>query len=88
MKFNLSVSPEFHCHLSAGQNLRRMPMNVHTVGGDPGLQAALLVMDLENPEKNGEMYDNWASSVKDFPDVVDQKVKQLTQLSISYYLIY
>ena len=53
-----------------------MPIKVNAFGGDPGLKAALLVLDLDKPEANGEAYDNWASSVKDFPQVVDQKVRQ------------
>lgn len=33
------------------------------------------LLDLENPEANGEIYDNWASSVKDRPELIDQKVR-------------
>lgn len=51
-----------------------MPIKVNVFGGDPTFIAALNVLDLENPETNGEIYDNWASSVKDFPEVTDQKV--------------
>lgn len=62
--------------MSAGHNIHKMPIKVNAFGGDPGLKAALLVLDLDKPEANGEAYDNWASSVKDFPQVVDQKVRQ------------
>lgn len=51
-----------------------MPIKVNVFGGDPTFTSALTVLDLENPEANGEIYDNWASSVKDFPEVIDQKV--------------
>lgn len=51
-----------------------MPIKVNTFGGDPSFADVLKVLDLENPEVNGESYDNWASSVKDFPDVIDKKV--------------
>lgn len=51
-----------------------MPIKVNVFGGDIGLISALSVLDLENPEANGEVYDNWASSVKDFPEVINQKV--------------
>lgn len=51
-----------------------MPIKVNVFGGDLGLIGALSLLDLENPEANGEIYNNWASSVKDFPEVIDQKV--------------
>lgn len=53
-----------------------MPIKVNIFGGDPAFISALSVLDLENPEANGEVYDNWASSVKDFPEVINQKVGQ------------
>ncbi|XP_062290872.1 complement component 7b isoform X1 [Scomber scombrus] len=65
---------------SSGHNIHKMPIKVNAFGGDPGLKAALLVLDLDNPEANGEAYDNWASSVKDFPQVVDQKLRPLHEL--------
>ncbi len=51
-----------------------MPIKVNVFGGDVAFIGALSSLDLENPETNGEIYDNWASSVKDFPEVIDQKV--------------
>lgn len=53
-----------------------MPIKVNIFGGDPTFIGALSVLDLENPEANGEVYDNWAASVKDFPEIIDQKVRQ------------
>lgn len=51
-----------------------MPIKVDILGGDPGFKDILSSLDLENPEENGQKYDNWASSVKDFPQIIDQKV--------------
>lgn len=51
-----------------------MPIKVKVFGGDMALTGALALLDLDNPEANGEIYDNWASSVKDFPEVIDMKV--------------
>ncbi|XP_049460930.1 complement component 7b [Epinephelus fuscoguttatus] len=63
-----------------GHSIHNMPVKVNVYGGNPALTAALLHLDLENPEANGEKYDNWASSVKDFPDVTDQKLRPLYEL--------
>ncbi|XP_070706772.1 complement component 7b [Pempheris klunzingeri] len=65
---------------SDGHNVKKMPIKVNIFGGDPGFTASLSVLDLENPETNGEIYDNWASSVKDFPEVIDQKLRPLYEL--------
>lgn len=51
-----------------------MPITVNIFGGDISLNSALSVINLENPEANGEIYDNWASSVKDFPQIIEKKV--------------
>lgn len=61
-------------------NVNRMPIKVNIFGGDPAFISSLAVLDLENPEANGEVYDNWASSVKDFPEVIDQKLRPLYEL--------
>lgn len=65
---------------SYGHNVNKMPIKVNVFGGDPAFIGALSVLDLEHPEANGEMYDNWASSVKDFPEVTDQKLRPLYEL--------
>ncbi|XP_054612898.1 complement component 7b isoform X2 [Dunckerocampus dactyliophorus] len=62
------------------RRVTKMPIKVNTFGGDPSFSDVLKVLDLENPEVNGEAYDNWASSVKDFPDVIDQKLRPLYEL--------
>lgn len=57
-----------------------MPIKVKIVGGDVSLIGALSVLDLENPERNGEHYDNWAASVQDFPDIIEPKLRPLYEL--------
>ncbi|KAM9322903.1 complement component C7-like [Pholidichthys leucotaenia] len=65
---------------SHGGSVNKMPIKVSVYGGNPGLVNALSFLNLENPEVNGENYDNWASSVKDFPEVIDQKLRPLHEL--------
>uniref|UniRef100_A0AAQ4NZZ2 Complement component C7 n=1 Tax=Gasterosteus aculeatus aculeatus TaxID=481459 RepID=A0AAQ4NZZ2_GASAC len=65
---------------SHGQKVNKMPIKVNVIGGDTTFIAALSLLDLENPERNGEIYENWASSVKDFPEVIDQKLRPLYEL--------
>uniref|UniRef100_A0A8D0AH51 Complement component C7 n=1 Tax=Sander lucioperca TaxID=283035 RepID=A0A8D0AH51_SANLU len=65
---------------SHGHNVNKMPIKVNVFGGDVSFIGALSLLDLENPEANGEIYDNWASSVKDFPEVTDQKLRPLYEL--------
>nr|XP_046230768.1 complement component 7b [Scatophagus argus] len=65
---------------SHGHNVNKMPIKVNVFGGDSAFIASLSVLDLENPEANGEIYDNWASSVKDFPVVINQKLRPLYEL--------
>lgn len=57
-----------------------MPIKVNIVGGDVALIAALSVLDLQNPERNGQHYDNWAASVKDFPHIIEPKLRPLYEL--------
>lgn len=60
---------------STGTNADKLSIKVNVFGGDPSFIGALSVLDLKNPEANGEVYNNWASSVEDFPNVINQKVK-------------
>ena len=60
--------------LSAGHNTNTLRVKTNIVGGAASFISGLGVLDVEDPEANGAMYENWASSVKDFPDVIDQKV--------------
>lgn len=66
--------------------MNKMSIKVDVIGGDPTFTGALSLLDLENPEANGEIYDNWASSVKDFPEVIDQKVEALFSTHIELKL--
>nr|XP_043868342.1 complement component 7b isoform X1 [Solea senegalensis] len=63
-----------------GHTVNEMPIKVNVYGGDPAFIAPLTVLDLEKPEANGETYDNWASSVKDFPEVTEHKLRPLYEL--------
>ncbi|RVE62131.1 hypothetical protein OJAV_G00154070 [Oryzias javanicus] len=62
---------------SSGNKLR---IKVKTFGGDPSFMNVLAELNLETPEVNGEIYNNWASSIKDFPDIIDQKLRPLHEL--------
>uniref|UniRef100_A0A3P9LPN6 Complement component C7 n=1 Tax=Oryzias latipes TaxID=8090 RepID=A0A3P9LPN6_ORYLA len=73
-KLKKTLSSSSH---SSGEKLR---IKVKTFGGDPSFLNVLSELNLETPEVNGETYNNWASSVKDFPDVIDQKLRPLHEL--------
>uniref|UniRef100_A0A8C7FI46 Complement component C7 n=1 Tax=Oncorhynchus kisutch TaxID=8019 RepID=A0A8C7FI46_ONCKI len=61
-------------------NNNKLPIKTNVIGGDPSFIAGLSVLDLENPEANGQMYDQWARSVKDFPQVINMKLRPLYEL--------
>ncbi|KAJ7988449.1 hypothetical protein DPEC_G00323660 [Dallia pectoralis] len=63
-----------------GYNNNKLPIKINIVGGDTSFIAGLSVLDLENPEANGHLYDQWASSVKDFPQVINMKLRPLYEL--------
>lgn len=67
---------------SPGSSMKNMPIKVDVVGGNPGLKRFLTVLDLDNPEENGRKYDDWASSVRDFPQIIEQKVRKTHSISI------
>uniref|UniRef100_A0A1A8BY15 Complement component C7 n=1 Tax=Nothobranchius kadleci TaxID=1051664 RepID=A0A1A8BY15_NOTKA len=69
-----------HLESSSRSNNNKLSINVKVFGGDPSFIGALSVLDLQNPEANGETYNNWASSVKDFPDIINQKLRPLHEL--------
>lgn len=54
--------------------MREMPITVDIFGGNTAHKAALSVINLDNPEANGEIYENWGSSVKDFPQIIEKTV--------------
>uniref|UniRef100_A0A3Q4BBL8 Complement component C7 n=1 Tax=Mola mola TaxID=94237 RepID=A0A3Q4BBL8_MOLML len=66
--------------ISSRNSVSNMPIKVDIFGGDPAFIAPLSILNLENPENNGRIYDDWASSVKDFPEVIDQKLRPLYEL--------
>lgn len=51
-----------------------MPVKTNIIGGHGAYVTGLGQLDLENPEQNHAMYAKWAGSVKDFPQVIKQKV--------------
>ncbi|KAM4635676.1 complement component C7-like [Polymixia lowei] len=65
---------------SDGDSSNKVRFKTNVIGGDPAFISGLSLLDVENPEANGEIYDNWASSVKDFPEVVNQKLRPLYEL--------
>lgn len=72
------------------QSSKTLPVKTNIIGGDVAYVAALGLLDLENPEQNQAMYTKWAGSVKDFPQVIKQKVclnevKQNLQISFRTY---
>uniref|UniRef100_A0A665WNQ0 Complement component 7b n=1 Tax=Echeneis naucrates TaxID=173247 RepID=A0A665WNQ0_ECHNA len=66
--------------ISSSHGKNRMPIKVNVFGGNPALKDNLSILDVDNPDANRERYDNWASSVKDFPEVIDQKLSPLYEL--------
>ncbi|XP_010876208.2 complement component C7 [Esox lucius] len=65
---------------SNGYNNNKLPIKINVIGGDSSFIPGLSVLDLENPEANGQLYDQWASSVKDFPQVINMKLQPLYEL--------
>ncbi|XP_056147148.1 complement component 7b [Lampris incognitus] len=63
-----------------GKSNTKITPKTRVVGGDLAFIAALNVLDVDNPEANGANYDAWASSVKDFPDVINQQLRPLYEL--------
>ncbi|XP_066501730.1 complement component 7b [Hoplias malabaricus] len=61
----------------SGQN---MPVKTNIIGGHAAYVAGLGFADLEHPEKNQEMYSKWAGSVKDYPQVIKQKLRPIYEL--------
>lgn len=61
-----------------------MPITVDIYGGNTAHKAALSVINLDTPEANGEIYENWASSVKDFPQIIEKKVMRWSRLNFSF----
>ncbi|KAF7696950.1 complement component 7b [Silurus meridionalis] len=62
------------------QSSQNMPVNINVIGGYSTYIAGLRILDLENPEQNHAMYAKWAGSVKDFPQVIKQKLRPIYEL--------
>uniref|UniRef100_A0A3Q3K8P3 Complement component C7 n=2 Tax=Monopterus albus TaxID=43700 RepID=A0A3Q3K8P3_MONAL len=70
-----------HQHTSSGSNARTNQVKkVDVEGGDIQHIAAVKTMQLNNPEKNWEIYSNWAESIRSFPKVTKQKLRPLWEL--------
>lgn len=61
-------------------NNSNLHVDTNILGGDVSFTASLSVLDLENTEANGDLYDQWARSVKDFPALIMPKVSPLYEL--------
>lgn len=59
---------------------------VDVVGGDVQFIAPLKLMQADNPAKNWEIYSNWADSVRSFPKVTKQKVRESQTSSLNFML--
>lgn len=57
---------------------------VNVLGGDIQFIAGLTNMQLSDPDRNWEMYSNWAESVRYFPDVVKQTVRESKISTLNY----
>ncbi|KAM8886294.1 complement component C7 [Spinachia spinachia] len=53
---------------------------VNVVGGGIQHIAALEGMQLSNPDRNWEMFSNWAESIRSFPDVTKQTLRPVSEL--------
>ncbi|KAM4575969.1 complement component C7 [Odontesthes bonariensis] len=53
---------------------------VDVEGGGVSHIAALERLDITDPNKNSEMYSNWAESVRSFPQVIKQTLRPLSEL--------
>uniref|UniRef100_W5KNX8 Complement component C7 n=2 Tax=Astyanax mexicanus TaxID=7994 RepID=W5KNX8_ASTMX len=62
------------------QSSQTMPVKTNVVGGYSAYVAGLGRLDLDNPERNQDMYSKWAGSVKDFPQVIKQKLRPIYEL--------
>ncbi|XP_029915184.1 complement component C7 [Myripristis murdjan] len=61
-------------------NVNNIVRKVNVDGGSTQHIAALLNMNLDDADKNQEMYSNWADSIRSFPDVIKQKLRPVSEL--------
>lgn len=70
-----------HSHTSSHGSTRNSQVKrVDVEGGGIQHIAALKTMQLADPNRNWEMYSNWADSVRSFPQVTKQKLRPLSEL--------
>ncbi|XP_069555659.1 complement component C7 isoform X1 [Brachyistius frenatus] len=70
-----------HQHTSSSGNIRsNEDMKVDVNGGGISHIAALKMMQPSEPDKNWEMYSNWADSVRSFPQITKQTLRPLSEL--------
>ncbi|XP_060790846.1 complement component 7b [Neoarius graeffei] len=62
------------------QSSQTLPVKTNIIGGHGAYVTGLGQLDLENPEQNHAMYAKWAGSVKDFPQVIKQKLRPIYEL--------
>uniref|UniRef100_A0A3B4CDP2 Complement component C7 n=1 Tax=Pygocentrus nattereri TaxID=42514 RepID=A0A3B4CDP2_PYGNA len=65
---------------SSQHSSQKMPVKTDIIGGYPAYVAGLSLLDLDNPEHNQAMYSKWAGSVKEFPQVIKQKLRPIYEL--------
>ncbi|XP_053180956.1 complement component C7 [Scomber japonicus] len=83
------IFPITHVDCCQGQSGYSKPRGAQTIkhvhkvdvdGGDLPFIAGLKTMDFNNPERNWEIYSNWADSIQSFPQVTKQKLRPLSEL--------
>ncbi|XP_062867953.1 complement component 7b [Trichomycterus rosablanca] len=65
---------------SSEQSSQTMPVKTNVIGGHAAYMAALGLLDLENPDHNQAAYSKWAGSVKDYPQIIKQKLRPIYEL--------
>ncbi|CAJ1069014.1 complement component C7-like isoform X3 [Xyrichtys novacula] len=76
-----SCRKDDHQRSWSSQDHRTNSVNkVDVEGGGIEHAAALQGLNLNDPDRNWEMYSNWADSVRTFPKVIKQKLRPLSEL--------
>ncbi|XP_037339380.2 complement component C7 [Pungitius pungitius] len=66
--------------IRSGSSSSNSVKKVNVVGGGIQHIAALEGMELANPDRNWEMFSNWAESVRSFPKVTKQTLRPVSEL--------
>ncbi|KAJ8286751.1 hypothetical protein GJAV_G00042860 [Gymnothorax javanicus] len=80
MRETSSYDLDFHNCNTKGFSNNKIPVKTDILGGHPAYIAGLSYIDLENPTANSDMYSKWAGSVKNFPQIIKQKLRPLHEL--------